>query len=81
MEHGAANLDPADRWSISFNSMASGNINMASIKPMQDNVPKDVLDNLPYVPNLSSARIDVASNPNEFATERRVDSHSTRIKT
>jgi hypothetical protein len=59
MEHGALNLDQTDRWSISFNAMANGNINMASIKPMQDNVPQDVLDQMPDVPNLSSATLEI----------------------
>jgi len=81
MEHGAINTDEVERWSISFNAMAHGNINMASVKPMQDNVPQDVLDLLPYVPNLSSARIDIASNPNEFVTKRKVESYQKRITT
>ena len=59
MEHGAVNLDYVDRWSISFNSMPYGSINMASIKPMSDNVPKEVTDQLPYVPNLSSATLEI----------------------
>ena len=59
MEHGAVNLDHVDRWSLSFNSMPSGRINMASIKPMNDNVPKEVMDQLPYVPNLSSATLEI----------------------
>tara|TARA_B100000131_G_C17893023_1_gene523148 strand:+ start:102 stop:761 length:660 start_codon:yes stop_codon:yes gene_type:complete len=59
MEHGALNMDPVDRWSISFNSMPHGHINMASIKPLQEDVPQEVLDQLPYVPNLSSATLEI----------------------
>lgn len=59
MEHGALNLEPVDRWSISFNSMPYGKVNMGSIKPMQNNVPKDVLEQFPDVPNLSSARLEI----------------------
>ena len=59
MEHGALNLEPVDRWSISFNSMPYGKVNMDSIKPMQENVPEDMMDEFPDVPNLSSATLEI----------------------
>ena len=39
--------------------MPYGKVNMDSIKPMQEKVPEDMMDEFPDVPNLSSATLEI----------------------